>query len=220
MDNVSADYTLTELQASWIAPKRTALCIIDVQEDFASSNGLLGQFGLDMDTVQPAIKKCLELVKSARKAGVIVYFIGLKTSEQNDSPAWKEWMTRQGRDAEIESAICREGTSGMDFYSVHPESTDTIIYKTRYSAFFATQFDQQLKQKEIDTLVFCGITTDCCVESSVRDAFHYDYHTIVATDACAAYDPQVHNASLHTLATSFALLSDTQALSKIWEKTV
>lgn len=218
MDKAGPAYPLTDLHASWITPTRTALCIIDVQEDFASPNGLLGQLGLDMGPLQPALNNCMELVECARKSGVPVYFIGLKTSEENDSPTWRERMTRQGKDAEIESAICREGSSGMDFYKVLPEPTDTVIYKARYSAFYETQFDQQLQQNKIDTLVFCGLTTECCVESTVRDAFHKDYHAIIATDACAAYEAQVHNASLLTMASSFALLSDTQNICTIWEK--
>jgi ureidoacrylate peracid hydrolase len=211
---------LTELQASWIAPARTALCIIDVQQDFASPSGLLGQFGLDMEAVQPAVKNCMVMIESARQAGVPIYFIGLKTTKQTDSPAWREWMSRQGRDPEIESAICRQDTPGMDFYIVQPEPTDSVIYKTRYSAFFGTEFDKQLTQTNIDTLVFCGLTTECCIESSVRDAFHLDYHAIVATDACAAYAPQVHNASLCSMSVSFALLSDTQKICSMWEKAI
>ncbi|WP_158969416.1 cysteine hydrolase family protein [Paraglaciecola sp. L3A3] len=218
MDNSCATYQLTELQPSWVSPTRTALCIIDVQVDFASPEGLLGQFGLDMSPLQPALNKCLELVESARKAGVPVYFIGLKTSAKDDSPAWRERMTRQGKDAEIESAICREGTSGMDFYKILPEPTDPVIYKGRYSAFYDTQFNQKLKTNNINTLVFCGITTECCVESTVRDAFHHDYHTIVAPDACAAYETDVHNASLYTMASSFALLSNTHNICEMWEK--
>ena len=189
-----------------------------MQHDFASPDGLLGQFGLNIDGVQPAVKNCMHLIDSARTAGVPIYFIGLKTTAQTDSPAWRQWMSRQGRDPEIESAICRQDTKGMDFYMVHPQLTDTIIYKTRYSAFFGTEFDKQLTQAKIDTLVFCGLTTECCVESSVRDAFHHDYHGIVATDACAAYEPQVHNASLCAMAINFALLSDTQKICSMWEK--
>ncbi|MEP4102506.1 isochorismatase family cysteine hydrolase [Paraglaciecola sp.] len=216
----SAQRQVTALQASWIEPSRTALCIIDIQQDFASPDGLLGQFGLNMDSVQTAIANCQKIVSAARKANVPIYFIGLKTAKETDSPAWKKWMSRQGRDPEIESAICRVGTKGSDFFKVLPEPSDSVVYKTRYSAFHGTEFDKQLDQKNIDTLVFCGVTTECCVESSVRDAFHLDYHAIVATDACAAYERQVHDASLSAMAINFALLSDTQQLCSIWEKTV
>lgn len=211
---------LTELHPPWIAPARTALCIVDVQVDFASSDGLLGQFGLDMDVVQPAIKNCMQLLECAHKTGVPVYFIGLKTSAETDSASWGKWMSRQGRDPEVESAICRQYTSGMDFYKVHPAPSDSVVYKTRYSAFYDTDFDKQLSKANIDTLVFCGLTTECCVESSVRDAFHHDYHAIIATDACGAYEPKVHNASLHAMAINFALLSDTKNICAIWEKTL
>ncbi|MDO6710805.1 cysteine hydrolase [Aliiglaciecola sp. 2_MG-2023] len=212
-----ADSDLTELQPDWIAPARTALCIVDVQNDFASPDGLLGQFGLDMSVLQPAIENIQKLVASARSKGIAVIFVGLKTTEQDDSPAWQEWMTRQGRDAKAESAICRADTSGMDFYGIQPQDGDVVIYKTRYSAFFNTQLDEVLTQKQLDTLVFCGVTTECCVESSVRDAFHHDYHAIVVTDGCGAYEPELHDASLRAMAINFALLSDTQSILKRWE---
>ncbi|MFA3791217.1 cysteine hydrolase family protein [Aliiglaciecola sp. SL4] len=212
-----ADADLTELLPEWIAPTRTALCIVDVQNDFASPDGLLGQFGLNMRVLQPAIENIKKLVASARQSAVPVIFVGLKTTEQDDSPAWQEWMTRQGRDAKAESAICRAGTSGMDFYGLVPQEGDTVIYKTRYSAFFKTQLDELLQQKQLDTLVFCGVTTECCVESSVRDAFHLDYQAIVVSDGCAAYETALHDASLHAMAINFALLSDTQSILMHWQ---
>ncbi|MEP4892421.1 MAG: cysteine hydrolase [Aliiglaciecola sp.] len=212
-----ANVDLTELQPDWIKSTRSALCVIDVQNDFASPTGLLGQFGLDMDVVQPAIENIKKLVATARQHGVAVIFVGLKTTEQDDSPAWQEWMTRQGRDAKAESAICRAKTSGMDFYGAVPQEGDSVIYKTRYSAFFKTQLDDLLQQKQLDTIVFCGVTTECCVESSVRDAFHLDYQAIVVSDGCAAYETALHDASLRAMAINFALLSDTQSILKHWQ---
>ncbi|GAB2678497.1 cysteine hydrolase family protein [Aliiglaciecola aliphaticivorans] len=212
-----ADADLIELKSDWITSNRSALCIVDVQNDFASPDGLLGQFGLDMSVVQPAVENIKKLVASARKNDIPIIFVGLKTTEQDDSAAWQEWMSRQGRDAKAESAICRADTAGMTFYGAEPQDGDWVIYKTRYSAFYETQLNDLLKQKQLDTLVFCGITTECCVESSVRDAFHRDYHCIVVSDGCAAYDIELHDASLRAMAINFALLSDTQSIIKHWE---
>ena len=209
----------TSLQAEWINPLRTALCVIDMQNDFASPTGLLSQFGLNMDVVKPAIDNMQTLVDCAHRNGIPVFFIGLKTRDQDDSAMWQEWMKRQGRDAKVESAICREGTAGMAFYGPQPTDKDTVIYKTRYSAFFSTRLHQQLQAMQRDTLVFCGVTTECCVESSVRDAFHYDYHAIVATDSCAAYEEELHIASLRAMEINFALLSNTQKICQLWEGT-
>lgn len=202
----------------WVAPTRTALCIIDVQIDFASPDGLLGMYGIDMLVVQPAIDKICQLRSAAEKAGVPVIFIGLATSPDNDSPVWKQWMTRQGRDAETESAICRQGSVGAEFYGCKPRDKDYICWKSRYSAFWQTSLDDYLRQQNIDTLIMSGITTECCVESTVRDAFHHDYHIIVADDCCAAYEDDIHIASLKTMALNFALIAPSEEIKKAWIK--
>ena len=207
---------LTPLKPDWLSAERAALCVIDVQQDFASPDGLLGQYGLDMSRLTPAIEKMNVLVQQARRAGVPVVFVGLQTAPETDSAAWSEWMARQGKDPEAEQAICRKGTPGEAFYAVLPAASDKIVMKTRYSAFWQTDLNEWLQTQGIDTLVVTGITTECCVESTVRDAFHHDYQVLVVSDACAAYEDDLHTASLRAMALSFALLTDTQSVTAIW----
>ena len=66
-----------------------------------------------------------------------------------------------------------------------------MIPKIRYSGFFGTNLDAGLRALGVDTLLVCGLTTECCVDSTVRDAFHADYHVFHrAADACGAYEPE------------------------------
>ncbi len=90
------------------------------------------------------------------------------------------------------------------------------MYKTRYSGFVGTDLDSQLTQMGVDTLVVAGVTTECCVDSTVRDAFDLDYHVFVAADACAAYEPDIHAASLKIMALNSAILTDTAAIAAAW----
>jgi len=76
--------------AAWIAPARTALVIIDMQVDFAAPEGRLGQWGVDLSTVPPALEKAQALAEAARKAGAPVVFVGLFTRPETDSGAWRE----------------------------------------------------------------------------------------------------------------------------------
>lgn len=207
---------LTPLSPSWLSAKRSALCIVDVQNDFASPEGVLGHCGVDISRLAPAISNINSLVKDARGIGVPVVFIGLQTSPETDSEAWSEWMARQGKDPASEQAICRKGTQGEAFYQCVPTPSDKVVLKTRYSAFWQTDLNSWLKTKGIDSLVVTGLTTECCVESTVRDAFHNDYHVFVVSDACAAYEEELHQASLRAMALSFALLTDTQSVHSIW----
>jgi ureidoacrylate peracid hydrolase len=65
-------------------------------------------------------------------------------------------------------------------------------------------------------VVVCGLTTDCCVDCTVRDAFHLDYHVFLAADACAAYDSRLHGAALQSLETNFAILAPTEEIIAAW----
>lgn len=196
---------MSEQLASWIGSEHSALCIVDVQYDFASDNGCGMEFNTNPQAVKVAIDNIKRLYQSARENRFPVYFIGLKTSPGSDSEAWKTFMTRKGFDPEKLYSICRENTLGCDFYEVLPQPGDQIIYKAKYSAFVETDFAEKLAEKKINTLLICGLTTECCVDSTVRDAYHRDFSVFIVGDACAAYRQDYHDMSLAILEESFAI---------------
>ncbi len=201
--------------AAWIAPSRTAVMVIDIQADFASPDGALGAY-VDMAAVQPAVKAAERLVEAARAAGAPVVFVGLFTAPETDSPSWKERMRRRGGDPDDESALCRVGQPGSDFYGPKPLPGEVVVQKTRYSGFVGTDLDARLKALGVDTLIAAGLTTECCVDSTVRDAFSLDYHVFVAADACAAYEPEIHTVSLKVMELNSAILTDTGQIAAAW----
>ncbi|MAB14442.1 isochorismatase family cysteine hydrolase [Parvibaculum sp.] len=215
VENTSSE-GIGDLKA-WIAPDRTALCVIDIQVDFAAPDGLLAGFGVDMSAVPAAIAKTEGLIATARKAGVPVIFIGLSTSPETDSPSWGEWMRRRHGDPEAESNVCRAGSPGAAFYGPQPQPGDRVVLKPKYSAFYGTDFADVLCDAGVDTLVVCGLTTECCVDCTVRDAFHRDYHVFIADDACAAYGADVHAAALQSLELNCAILKKTADIEGAWE---
>ena len=77
---------------------RTALLVVDMQADFASPGGAMDQGGADLCAVPAALAAAEALAAAARGANVPVIFVGLATSPTEDSPAWREWTRRQGRD--------------------------------------------------------------------------------------------------------------------------
>jgi len=201
---------------AWIAPDRTALVIIDMQVDFASPEGALGRVGIDLSAVPAALAATERLAEAARESGVPVVFVGLQTSRKEDSPAWTERMRRRGGDPDAESGLCREGTAGAAFVGPTPLPGEAVITKLRYSGFFRTDLDATLQRLAVDTLVVCGLTTECCVDGTVRDAFHLDYHVFIATDACAAYEPELHEGALRSLDLNCAILTNTDAVAAAW----
>jgi nicotinamidase-related amidase len=202
--------------ATWIAPRRTALLIIDMQVDFGSPEGAVGRWGVDLSTVPPALAAAERLAGAARAAGAPVIFIGLMTSAETDSAAWRERMRRRGGDPEGESGLCRIGEPGAAFYGPTPAAGETVIAKTRYSGFYGTGLDATLKGLGVDTLVACGLTTECCVGSTAWDAFHLDYHVFVAEDACAAYEPDLHAGALKSLELNCAILVKSADVAAAW----
>ncbi|MEM5516359.1 cysteine hydrolase [Henriciella sp. AS95] len=204
-----------ESLSDWVAPARTAVIVIDIQVDFASAEGVLGKAGVDMSITEPAVAAASQLVEDAREAGVPVIFVGLQTDAATDSPVWGEWRRRKNG-VDEGGGICRSGTPGADFFGPKPEPGETVVPKLRYSGFFGTSLDAILRARQIDTLVVCGLTTECCVDCTVRDAFHLDYFVYVPTDACAAYDEQIHIGALNSLELNCATLVTTADLRSAW----
>ncbi|MDF0487452.1 cysteine hydrolase [Sphingomonas sp. H39-1-10] len=197
-----------------IAPARTALIVVDVQVDFASKDGLIGRYGTDMSPAEDAIDRIEALIAAARRAGATVGFMRVMTRPETDSNALKTWMARKGTPGD--AGICRVGSGGEAYYRVHPEPGDIEVEKLVYSSFHGTDFEQKLRARGIDTLVLTGLTTDCCVDSTARDAFHRDFHTFVVSDACASFEPDVHAGALKALASHTSLLVTTDAVVAAW----
>lgn len=202
--------------ATWIAPGRTALLVIDMQVDFASPEGLAAQWGQDLSTVPAALAAAERLVGAARAAGVPVAFVGLFTAEANDSPIWDERSRRRGLDPDEAPALCRADSPGSAFVDPRPAAGEPVFRKTRYSPFWDTDIDAALRAMGVDTLVLAGLTTECCVDSTARDAFNHDYHVFVAADACAAYEPDLHAGALRMLDLNTAILTETASVAAAW----
>jgi len=209
-----ADFPHVAQPGEMIATQRTALIVVDVQVDFASPEGLIGRYGTDMSPAEAAIDKIEALIAAARKAGAAVGFMRVMTRPETDSNALKTWMARRGTPGS--EGICRIGSGGEDYYRVSPEPGDIEVGKLAYSSFHGTDFEEQLRARGIDTLVMTGLTTDCCVDSTTRDAFHRDFHTFVVSDACASFDEALHVHALAALNEHTSLLVTTDAVVAAW----
>jgi ureidoacrylate peracid hydrolase len=184
------------------APQRTALLLIDMQADFAAPDGAMAQLGRDMTAAQAALTKAAMLVDAARTAGVPLFFVRL--------------LSEPGGGAR--GLFCVEGTRGADFVGPQPEAEDVIISKSRFSAFAGTGLAERLRAQAIDTLVLAGLTTECCIQASAWAAFELDFRVILASDACAAYEDELHRHALRALELSGATLAVSADLAACWTK--
>lgn len=200
--------------AAMIVPARTALVVVDVQVDFVSQQGLAGTFGVDLAPVERAVDRIEDMIAAARAAGVAVAFLRVVTRPETDSQALKLLMARRGMPGG--EAICRAGSGGEDYYRLFPQPGDIEVEKRLYDGFHDTDFDARLRGQGIDTLVMTGATTECCVDSTARTAFHLGYNVLLASDACAAYDDSLHIGALHALQLSFGLLTTCDDVIAAW----
>src|SRR2546426_9568826 len=174
---------------------QTAVIVVDMQNGFASRGGMLDIAGVDISGAQAVVQSIRVLLAAARSANIpIVYLqMGFKPDLSNsggpESPNWhKELALRlmNGR-PELRGKLLIEGTWNFAVVDeLTPQPEDLVIVKNRYSGFVRTALDSELRARGIRYLLFAGIATNVCVESTLRDAFFLDYWPILISDAAMA----------------------------------
>lgn len=204
-----------------IDPQWAALLVIDMQNDFCAEGGAFHRSGVDVKPLQAPAKSIIRLVESAHQSKVPVIFI---RNVYNTPEGWYlsdvmlEQALRTGNGRYHSIPMCERDSWGGDFYEgIRPSGSDLVITKHRFNAFFNTDLDLVLKNKGIRTVIVCGVLTNVCVESTVRDAFFRDYYIIVPSDCVGTRDEELHRASLRTIATSFGLVVFSEEIRGVWE---
>jgi ureidoacrylate peracid hydrolase len=187
------------------------LVVIDVQNDFCSPSGLQAAQGQDLAMIDPAIDRLEALIARAHLGGVPVVFVSTTHSSSTDSP---EWLARHPDPTRQQS--CQEGTWGADFYRLVPVAGDTVVEKHRYSGFIETTLHEVLARLGRRSLLFCGVTTNTCVETSLRDAVCSDYLATLVSDCCGAYSAEAHQRALSAVANGFGAVVDSSHIVAAW----
>jgi ureidoacrylate peracid hydrolase len=195
-------------------PKRAALIVIDVQNDFCDAAGALGVVGVDVSAVQAMVPRLLSLIEAARAVSMPVVFVKTNHDESTDSEVWLGHHDAN-RAFDPRGAVCRPDTWGSEFYRVEPRA-DRVIVKSRYSAFVGTTLDLQLRTLGVESLLFTGVTTETCVESSVREGLFHEYHVSLVEDCCASYERATHEASVRVIGQHFGTVIGSAELGDSW----
>jgi ureidoacrylate peracid hydrolase len=117
----------------------------------------------------------------------------------------------------LERSVCQRGSWGADLY-LPVQPGDLVIPKTRYSSFIGTTLADDLRMRDLQTLAVCGVVTNQCVESTVRDAYQLDFDVVLVDDCCAAGSVDAHNATLANVRSSFGRVLDSGALLTAWRE--
>lgn len=186
-------------------PEKTALIIIDVQNDFCHENGLNAKFHGNISDSQEIIPKIDTLINEARKLGIKIVFVQTVHTEHTVSKSLKKQRKLNGfRD------IVKKGGWGADFYKLLPQEQDVILEKHQYSAFFGTSLDMILKNSDIKSLLLTGVATNVCVDTTARDGFMLDYNITVVKDACASSSKEMHSFAIENIDKWFGQSLDVQ----------
>jgi ureidoacrylate peracid hydrolase len=200
-----------------VSVSQTAVIVIDMQNAYASPGGYLDIAGFDITGARGAIDNIKAVLDTARGAGVqVIYFQngwdqGYVEAGGPGSPNWHKSnaLKTMRKRPELEGQLLAKG--GWDYALVDdlkPQAGDIVLAKTRYSGFFNSQLDSVLRSRGIRNLVFVGIATNVCVESTLRDAFHLEYFSVVLEDATHQAGPDfVQKAAIYNIETFFGWVS-------------
>ena len=196
----------------------TALVIIDMQRDFLEPGGFGEALGNDVKLLARAVAPCRRLLKAARAAKLLV----IHTREGHrpdltDAPPAKVARGEPGRrigDPGPMGRILVRGEPGHEIVGgLAPIEGEPVIDKPGKGAFFATDLQAVLTNRGIENLIVCGVTTEVCVHTTVREANDRGYRCVVPGDACASYFPEFHETALHMIRAQggiFGWTSDTK----------
>jgi biuret amidohydrolase len=180
----------------------TALLIIDMQRDFLDPEGYIARTGVDvrgLRTIIPTVRRLLDAAR-ANKVRVIHTREGHRP-DLSDLPQVKAQRAARagapiGSTGPLGRLLVRGEPGHAIIRELEPHLNEPVIDKPGFGAFHATDLEQLLRVAGIRTLIICGVTTDICVHSTLREAVDRGFECITAGDACAAGEPGIHRAML------------------------
>ena len=235
---VDAPRSLVRDLASRVAPENAALVLIDFQNDFCAINGATGRTGASMRLVSAAVQRTRELLRSAREKGIFVVHVRAEYGKPwRSSSSPYRFPVQGGREPAVwtasaydgarnrwfeegETEVCRTGTWGAEFVEgLCPEPGEAVITKHRFSAFAGTGLDKLLRARGLSSLIIAGVTTNCCVETTAREAVMREFSLIVVEDCVGVKDhlEDLQRATLEALGTYFGLVRPASDIIAEWD---
>ena len=188
------------------SPQTTALLVVDMQNGMCRPEGSHARLGLDISMLAGVVEPCRRLIEAARSVGALVCYSYLAYAPDYSDGGF---IVREIMPNIAEAEVCAKGSWDAEIVDeLAPQQGDLVIEKTRMSSFMRTPLEAELRRRGIDNLIVCGVTTNMCVESTVRDASQLDFRTFVVRDAVGEVDPARHAAALTSMGFLFAKVLD------------
>jgi ureidoacrylate peracid hydrolase len=179
----------------------TALLLIDLQNAFCSPGGSLAPDAATLQRYDRVIEQAVLMVATARAHGVqVIYLRHVYRPGYPEAHATMPFLAR----LEERRALLRDSEDAALVGTLVVGDRDLVVDKSHFDGFHATELDALLRARGVSELVVAGVSTNVCVESTVRSGSERGYATYVASDATAATSDQLHVAALQSMAYAFA----------------
>jgi ureidoacrylate peracid hydrolase len=182
-----------------LSPGRTALVLIDPQNDFLHPEGWYALRGIDIGHMQRCIEPIKQLVAECRRRDVPVIWTthGFRSLEDGGGLVSLRPFLQEGG--------LREGTWGYEILEeLDPQPEDRVVAKNRLSAFFQTNLELLLRAVDADTVLFGGVLTNQCVAATSKDAMFRDFKAIVVEETTGTTLPHLHGPALEMMQVGWA----------------
>ena len=201
----------------------TALIIIDMQMDFCGYGGYCDQMGLDMSLTRQPIAPLRKVLERMRRLGFHILHTreGHRPdlSDLNENKRWRS--ARNGAEIGTSGPLGRILVRGEPGWEIVPELAprpgEPIIDKPGKGGFYATDLDQILHQRGIRKLIFGGVTTDCCVHTTMQDANDRGYDCLLLEDCCAASEIKNHETILRNTQAAYGQIGAVSHSTRLLE---
>jgi len=202
--------------------KQVAVVMIDMQRDFMEPGGFGAALGNDVSRLAPSIEPAAALIAACRKAGVtIVHTKECHLPDLSDCPSAKLVRGKPGLrigDVGPMGRILVLGEPGNDFIDeLKPAAEDVVIPKPGKGAFYATTLDEELKARGIKRLLIGGVTTEVCVQTTMREANDRGYDCLLVEDATESYFPEFKAATIEMVRAQGGIVGWTATASSVIE---
>lgn len=196
-----------------LKPAGSAVVVIDMQNDFCAEGGYVETVvGRDAGPCRAVAEPIGGLVSDARAAGVPVIWVRADYRPET-LPSGMLAKQRERSDA----VCCAPRSWGYAFYGVAPSDDEAVFDKHCYSAFVGTELEAHLRAAQIETLVFAGVQTNVCVETSFRDAVCRGFYGVLAVDCVASHAPPLHEATIANIGFLFGDVLPREAIAGHWK---
>jgi len=204
-----------------VDPKRAALVVIDMQNDFCSLGGHFQKQGYDIKKIRSIIPAVKALIDDLPPEVKVIHVLTIREPDGSDNH-WRRHKLlpermRKRREGEGIGLNVVRGTWGAQVVEeLTPRPQDYVFVKRRNSAFYQTDLEMCLRLWGIDTLIFCGVMAEICVESTIRDAFNRDFDIVVVENGVAGYSDEYTAHMLDLMRVAFGIVCRAEEVKNLF----